>query len=403
MHCWECEQVTRRKFLKFTGAGVGTMALVDPLLSLVASTYAQTSGGTGNLLVLCQLEGGLDALSVLAPYANPVYMANRPQLKLGSMQVTPLPGRPELGINTAFPFFSQMYAQGQCAIVQQVGYPNPNGSHFESQDIFELGVRNLAEPAVNGVSWYERLRRSYFNQPYGLLETRRIGDATRYGYPDYSWRLSGQEGFGRLASAKLANNRLSSTQRSLVEQYAHIDTTSADLRTRTSSFVSTGSARGEFYRAAQLASAGLGTQILKLRYGGFDTHGSQRAVEQTLFPRLNNEFQQFVADLQSLGLWDRTTIIFYSEFGRRNRENASPGTDHGWGGHMYLFGPHVRGGLYGQEPTSSDLQQNDLRGYVDFRAVFSACIRDWLGFDPRPIFQIGGESYDENVGAALFA
>jgi hypothetical protein len=101
-----------------------------------------------------------------------------------------------------FAFLSQLYTQGHLAIVQQVGYPNANGSHFESQEIFEYGVRNLGSQANAGTTWYERLRKTYFDEPYGVLSTRRIGDPTRYGYPDSTYRQGAQDAFGPHRSAR---------------------------------------------------------------------------------------------------------------------------------------------------------------------------------------------------------
>lgn len=396
--CNECQQLSRRGFLKSTGAGLGALAMADPVLDMVASTYAQSSGGTGNLLVLCQLNGGLDALSFLAPYRNAAYRAARPVLALGEDQVTPLTDNNEYGINNLFPFFSELYRQGQLAVVQQVAYPEGNGSHFESQEIYEFGVRNLANAGA-GNTWYQRLKSTYFNQPFSVLDTQTVGDPQRYGYPDQSYRQAAQDAFGRLARLKTDRKPM---QQAVLNAYQTIDELGEEIRTKTEDFESTGDARGEFFRAAMLASAGLGTRILRLSYGGFDTHGSQDEANQELFPRINDHFQQFVTDLDSRGLWENTCVCFYSEFGRRNYENGSPGTDHGHGGHMILAGPRVNGGLHGQEVTSNDMMQDSLPYYVDFRAVFSSCIRDWLGFDPQPIFQIGGETYDETVGSELF-
>lgn len=399
MQCRECEVLSRRNFLARSGSAVGALALADPLLNLVAPTFAQSAGGTGNILVLCQLNGGLDALSFLAPFANPVYASVRPMLALRSDQVTPLPDAPEYGINNQFAFFSELYAQRQVAVVQQVGYPDANGSHFESQEIYEFGVRNLASTSGASGPWYERLRQTYFNEPFGVLDTRRIGDPARYGYPDQTYRRAAQDAFGRLA--RLKQDR-TAAQRAILSAYGRIDDLGTQIREKTAGFTSAGGARGEFYRAAALASAKLGTQVFKVEYGGFDTHGSQLEANERLFPRLDGEFRQFVDDMKALELWDRTTVVFYTEFGRRNYENGSPGTDHGESGHMVLVGPRVNGGLHGQRVTSSDLTRDSLPYYVDFRAVFGSVIRDWLGFDPTPIFRINGESYDENVGSALF-
>lgn len=397
--CRECRELSRRAFLARTGMGVGALALADPLLNLVATTYAQSSSGSGNLLVLCALDGGLDSLSFLAPFTNSAYSARRPQLALKAEDVTALPDNSSYGINKQFDFFSELYAAGQLAVVQQVGYPGANGSHFESQEIWKFGVRDLGNSDGTAMPWYERLRKSYFDTRFGVLDTRAIGDPQRYGYPDRTYREAAKNAFSRLAAL---SKRRSTMQSAVADTYKRIDEIGAQVRERTADFESVGGARGEFFRAAQLASAGLGTQVLKVSYGGFDTHGNQLEANAQLFTGLTAEFRQFVGDLQALGLWDRTTIVFYSEFGRRNEENGSPGTDHGYGGHMILAGPQVRGGLHGQNVTTADLNEDNLPSYVDFRAVFSDVIRDWLGFDPRPIFRIGGETYDERVGSELF-
>ncbi len=399
IECQECQTLTRRRLLKQAGRGIAALALADPLLSQVASTFAQTADGTGNLLVLCQLNGGLDALSFLAPFRNPAYQSRRPVLALREADVTPLPDHADYGISNLFPFFSQLYAQGQLAIVQQVAYPNSNGSHFESQEIYEYGVRNLGSGVGTSKPWYERLRQTYFDAPFGVLDTRTIGDPQRYGYPDSTYRQGAQSAFGRLAQMKTGETP---RQQAVLDQYRRINDLGELLRTRTSGFTSTGNARGDFYRAAQLVSAGLGTRVLKLSYGGFDTHGSQNTANQTLFPRLNNEFQQFVSDMIAIGQWERTCVCFYTEFGRRNEENGSPGTDHGYGSHMILAGPRVNGRLHGQAVTTADLNERSLPYYVDFRAVFGQVIQNWLGFDPAPVFQIDGETYDTQVGSSLF-
>lgn len=398
----ECNDyhLTRRAFLRNAGLGLGALAFADPLLGLATRSYAQTAAGTGNLLVLCQLAGGMDVLSFLAPFQNTVYQSRRPSLALTADEVNPLPDSPTYGINKQFQFFSDLYSQGQLGIVQQVAYPDGNGSHFESQEIYEYGVRDLGNSAGTSATWYERLRRTYFDEPYGVLDTQTIGDPRTYGYPDRTYHKAAQEAFGRLARLKVGQR--TGMQKAILEKYDAIDENGADIRERTAGFTTTGPAHGEFFRAAALASAGLGTQIIKLRYGGFDTHGSQRSAEATLFPRLNDEFEQFVADAKALGIWDRTCVIFYTEFGRRNEENGSPGTDHGHGGHMILAGPGVAGGLKGQNVSSADLNEKNLPGYIDFRAVFGSAIHDWLGFDPAPVFELEGESFDKTTGGALF-
>lgn len=398
--CHECKVLTRRRFLKTAGVGLGAAALSDPLLRMLTAAYAQSSGGTGNLLVLCQLNGGLDALSFLAPIGNSAYRSRRPLLALGADAVTPLGDHPEYGITNLMPIFSELYAQRQLAIVQQVAYPESNGSHFESQDIYEYGVRNLGSAEGTKAPWYDRLRKLYFDGPYQVLDVHVVGDPKIYGYPDDTYHRAGQDAFGRLARME---KQRTARQKSVADACARIDAMAEDLRARTADFQSAGDLRGQFYVAAGLAYAGLGTKIIRLSIGGFDTHASQIDANARLFPALNEEVAQFVSDLKMMGLWEKTCICFYTEFGRRNEENGSPGTDHGHGGHMMLAGPAVRGGLHGQSVSTADINQDSLPYYVDFRAVFGACIKDWLGFDPRPVFEIAGEHYDANVGSTLFA
>lgn len=398
--CKEWLRLNRRSFLKSGGASLGALAIGDALFARVASTFAQSSGGTGNLLVLCELAGGFDSMSFLVPHNNSVYLSKRPQLAIPASDLTLVPGNTDYGINNQFQFIADQFLAGNVAVVQQVAYPDGNGSHFESQEIFKYGVRNLSSPSATSSTWYERLRKTYFDEPFGVLDTQTIGNPTQYGYPDNTYRKAAQEAFGRLAALKSGGTP---AQKAVRETYMRINQLGADLRARTEGFESTGTARGEFYRAAQLASADLGTQIIKLRYGGFDTHASQASANANLFPRVDAEFQQFMDDIDALGMRDRTTVVFYSEFGRRNAENGSPGTDHGYGGHMIVAGAGVNGGLKGQAVSSADLNEGSMPYYVDFRAVFSSCIRDWLGFNPDPIFKLEGETFDENLGSSLFS
>lgn len=399
--CDEWKIMNRRSFLSKAGIGVGALAIGDPFFHTVASAFAQSAGGTGNILVLCQLNGGMDVLSFLAPFKNAAYKNKRPQLALGEDDVFVLPDKPDYGISNLFPFFSELYGQNQLAVVQQVGYPDANGSHFESQDVFEYGMRNV-KALVGGVApWYERLRKTYFDEPFGVLNTRTIGDPQRYGYPDSSYRRAAQDAFGRLARLKKAGS--DGSTKSIYEAYERIDRRGAQIRDRTEAFESSGDARGDFYRAAKLASAKLNTQIFKLSYGGFDTHASENDANPGLFGKLNDHFQQFVDDMKALELWERTCVCFYTEFGRRNEENGSPGTDHGQGSHMILAGPSVNGGLHGQPVSTADINEKSLPYYVDFRAVFGSCMQDWLGFDPKPVFEVEGETYDKSLGSSLFS
>jgi uncharacterized protein (DUF1501 family) len=390
--------LSRRELLRRSGYGLGALALAEPLLGLLPRAAAQPAGGD-NLLVLCQLRGGLDALSVLAPYQSAVYQAARPTLKLAAANVVSLPDHPELGINRQLQRLADLYLQGELAIVQQVGYPAANLSHRVSRQIYDYGMRNVA--GVNGTSgrWYERLRDLYFDQPYALIDTQVFGDPTTYSYPDNTGADISRNTFGAMARLRQGSTP---AQQAVLSRYRRIDALGTDLCSRTQGFVSSGAARGPFYWAAACASANLGTRVMVVRYGGFDTHAGQAATYANVLPQLNSEFGQFVDDMQALNLWDRTCVLFFSEFGRRNDENASGGTDHGHGGHMLLAGPHVAAGVHGPIPDSADLAAERLSNRVDFRAVLCPVVRDWLKLNPDPVFRLAGEGFDESLGSELF-
>ena len=200
-------------------------------------------------------------------------MNKRPTTKLGPTEdVTPLSDHPDLGLNDNCRRRGAIcMPTANWRLFQQVAYPNGNGSHAESNDVFEYGVRNVSNVTVQIPTWYERLRRQYFNVPYGVMIARDIGNPIYYGYPHTS--QSGAE----LAYEALANlkHRDKPLQQATLDMHKQIAASSAPIRLGTAGFNSTGVERGEFWRTAALASANLGTQIFKVIYFGYDTHGEQ--------------------------------------------------------------------------------------------------------------------------------
>ena len=150
-------------------------------------------------------------------------------------------------------------------------------------------------------------------------------------------------------------------------------------------------------QGAQLVAADVGTRVLYLALGSFDTHANEKGPHATLLTQVADGLAAFQRDLEHMGRADRVLVVGFSEFGRRVRENGSSGTDHGAAGPMFALGSGVRGGLYGDPPSLANLDDGDLRHTIDFRSVYATVLEDWLGVASRRIL---GDSYDR-LGVVL--
>jgi uncharacterized protein (DUF1501 family) len=145
-------------------------------------------------------------------------------------------------------------------------------------------------------------------------------------------------------------------------------------------------------QVAQMLSSDIGTRVVYLQLGGFDTHANEKPQHATLMTQLSDSLAAFQTDLEGQGLADRVLTMTISEFGRRVKENGSQGTDHGAAGPMFVLGKKVKGGLFGEHPRLGDLDDGDLRFGIDFRSVYATVLEDWLGASARDLL---GASFDK--------
>ena len=411
-------QLKRRDFLKSglvfgagaAGLAAGYAAVPD---AFARAVYAAKSNGikNDNVLVMIQLAGGNDGLRTVVPLQDPKLHDLRP--KLADLSVPKaLPLNADFGLNQSLKGMKNLWDQGKLAVVQGVGYPNPTFSHFESIRIFETGDPSRRQ--VNG--WLGRTLAANYDSHGHPLTACACGTTSVPGaLHDLQATLTvinnqKQVGFtggteveaavgalykntpgiyGALFDTALATaSETISTLRKSAQQYTPMGNYSDKTKLVYSSKNQLGAA---LQLASELIVTGTGVKLLHVTLGGFDTHYTELNRHDDLMSYLDEAVTAFYTDLEAHGMADRVMVATWSEFGRRPKENASGGTDHGAAAPMLLIGNPVKGGMYGEAPSLTDLDSTgNLKYSVDFRSVYQEILGSHLGADPKEIL---GESF----------
>ena len=372
-----------------------------------------TSTTKDPILVVIQLTGGNDYMNTVIPYADGRYHDNRPTVGIPADQVLHIDD--QFGFNPALPEIKSLYDAGKVAVINGIGYPTPNRSHFRSMDIWHtcepekvgtegwLGrvIRDLdprAENVLTGVNFGRGLPRAMALTgvpvaSVAVLET--YGVLT--GIVNEPERSQALDIFARMYSPTVG---LGATMDYLGQtgldalKGADILKAAPDMYASTVEYADTGIARN-LQGIAKVLTANLGTRVFYTQQGGYDTHASETDVQPKLLSELSRAVSDFYADLREHDTADgeplsnRVVMFVFTEFGRRVRDNGS-GTDHGSGGVAFAVGDPVRGGMYSEYPSLAepDLVEGDLAFNTDFRGVYGALVERWLGLDAQPV--VGG-------------
>lgn len=351
----------------------------------------------GRILVVIQLGGGNDGLNTVIPIGDDAYHRARPGLAV--------PAGSRIGIDDATAFHSalhpmmRLYENGQAAIVEGVGYPNPNRSHFRSMEIWHTASDSNRYEREGWIGQYFDNCCSGAPDPTaGIFIGSELPQAFT-GSRGTGIAFETPENFGYIAAGEVdsperfrAVNRtdLRAGNESLDFLRAVTDNAnvSADRIHAIASRVRNAAdyPRTPFARdlstVAQMIAGGLGARIYYVPLSGFDTHAGQPGAQARLLGEFAGGVDAFYRDLEKFSLSDRVLTLAFSEFGRRVEENASNGTDHGTAGPLFLFGPSVRGGMAGRRPDLVHLDANgDLIFTTDFRSVYASVLEDWMGAD----------------------
>ena len=395
----------RRQFLQsmLGGSALLSAGLTAPAFLTSTARLLAAQGQRGQkVLVVVQLSGGNDGLNTVIPYRDPLYARNRVALRIASPSVLPLADG--VGLHPQMRGMAELFEQGQLAVVQGVGYPNPNRSHFESMDIWHSCQRGdiaAGEQAARArTGWLGRAldclplgQRSEVPALHlggGALPLALVARQTAVPSIDSLDRFRLRSPDGGLSAAALralAASSLPAEQASLAQFVQQTTLTALDASGKLQESLAQDRAAaaypavplaGQLRSIAQLIDAGLPCRIYYLSLGGFDTHAGQAASHARLLEQLSQSLAAFMADIQARGHADRVLVMTFSEFGRRVKENASAGTDHGAAAPMFLAGAAVKAGLVGPHPSLEDLDAGDLKHHTDFRQVYAAILERWL-------------------------
>jgi uncharacterized protein (DUF1501 family) len=427
---------TRREFLRTTLLGGALSWTVPAFLadtfSVMQAEAAQSAtqvqtGRDGTILVVLQMAGGNDGVNTVVPYANDFYRKARPRLGLAETKVLKI--NDEIALHPSLAGFKALYDAGQLAIVQGVGYPNPNRSHFRSTEIWQTASDSNKYESHGWLGRYFDNACAGAEPTVGVNVGRQMPQAFTAKTPkgvsldnprNYRFMTGGGEKAGEMSAAEESYRKLNQaddeemmsnaggsigsipggSQHSgsildFVERTALDAQVSSDQIRRISSEVQNratypGSQLGESLKlVARLIGGRLPTRIFYVSQGGYDTHTNQAGAHERLLKDLGDSIKAFVDDMKAQGNEQRVLVMTFSEFGRRVAENASGGTDHGAAAPLFIVGSKVKSGLLGQYPSLApqDLHQGDLKFNTDFRSVYASVLEGWLKTRSEPVLR----------------
>jgi uncharacterized protein (DUF1501 family) len=393
--------ISRRTFLGRGLAGFSVAATAPAFLSLSSRVFAGAPDEE-RILVVLQLSGGNDGMSMLVPYGDPTYRKHRNTTALADKDVLKLDDY--VGLHPEMKQLHSIFGDGRLALVQGVSYPNPNRSHFRSMDIWHTGDQRGR--AVE-TGWIGRAIDSACPKPESPTNVVNLGTAIPYALEAkinkpisfesaeaYRWagNPSDKKEFEELNRPVTAAEQIDWLHRVAVDARDSSEEIRAAARDyKAKAEYPRSQLAGDLRTVAALINAGLKTRVYYVSFGGFDTHNGQANRYANLMRQLDPAVGAFYKDLRANGTSKKVLLMSFSEFGRRVDENASGGTDHGVAGPMLLIGDGVKGGLHGKYPSLTDLDRNgDLQMQVDFRSVYTDVLDDWMSI---PAAKVLGNAY----------
>ncbi|WP_288426558.1 DUF1501 domain-containing protein [uncultured Spirosoma sp.] len=397
--------MNRRDFL-FQSAltTAGSLLIPNFLKAYELSAMGQPVAPSGKILVIVQLSGGNDGLNTVVPYRNDIYYRERPTIAIPTDKVVPLTD--EIGLHPAMQPLRALYDDGLLTVINNVGYPNPDRSHFRSMDIWQTGSDANQYKTSGWVGRYlDAACTGTARQPFRTIE---VDDTL-------SLAMKGESlnGIALLDPKKLYKQTRSKLVTGLSHEHPDDNQSVAYLYKTLAETVSTAdyvfdktaqkpSSAGTTYpnhelgnrlhTVSQLIQSGIGTSVYYVSISGFDTHINQPGQQARLLGQYAEAVSAFMTDLKAAGRQNDVLLMTFSEFGRRVKQNASNGTDHGTASNVFLLGGGLPGrGVLNEAPNLSNLTDGDLNYTVDFRQIYATLLRDYLGADDMAVL---GRSFE---------
>lgn len=376
----------RRKFLQITATGAGGLLLIPHFLS-AQNIYLQADESGDNTIIFIQLNGGNDGLNTFIPFDDPLYYENRPKIGIPKSKIIQVING--MGFHPALKDFATILQEGHLTIVQNVGYPNPNRSHFRSQEIWQtasdakqyldkgwlgrfLDIQckddDIASLNIDNIDNLA-LKSKHSNN----LTVKDFNKIKSYNLKDNTFKLSDNPQLDFVRKLQYSTiEGMEEIELALKKAQSFNETYANNLLSKNLEWMS------------KLIKGGLNSKVYYTSLNGFDTHNNQIQAHQRQLNILNDAVFSFYQDMKKNNLLNRVTLVIFSEFGRRVKENGT-GTDHGTAGPMLIIGGKNKGKIIGKNPNLAQLDKGDLIFENDFRSVYATLLKQKFNFDPKLI------------------
>jgi len=382
----------RREFLQ-----VGSLATATLMLPKFLKAFEQ-----GNLVppgnkvvVVIQFSGGNDGLNTVIPVTNDIYYKERPRLAIAKNAALNLNG--DAALNPALTAFKDLYDDGSLAILNSVGYPNPDRSHFRSMDIWHSASDSKDYVYTGWLGRYLDHQCAGCDKPTQALEIDDVLSLALKGEkenglaftdPRRLYSSSNERYYKAIEGSHQASEEtVDYLYKTMSETLSSADYIFKQSKLNPTATIYPATGLGKNLKTiASLIMSDINTKVYYVSLGSFDTHVNQEGQQKRLFTELNDAVKAFTADMKKNGRFDDVLMMTFSEFGRRVAQNASNGTDHGTANNMFFIGGGLKQkGLINELPNLSDLNDGDLKHKVDFKSVYATVLNKWLGSDDKKI------------------
>ena len=376
----------RRNFLALTGTFTGGSLLLPDFLYSFGSQNNLVLGE--QCVVFVQLNGGNDGLNTFIPFEDALYHELRPKISLSKNEV--LNSFKGMAFHPALKGFAAIQQSGDLSVIQNVGYPNPVRSHFRSQEIWQTAPTNQEYLSDGWLGRYLDLQCKE-HQPTAGINLDSIDNLALKGDEPNSITVKDPNRFKTKNKAENEGQLSDNPQLDFVRKVANSvvegsdDIQKALAKSAPSDVIypKTGLAKNLEW-ISKLIKGNLNSKVYYTSLGGFDTHDNQLAIHKNKLTELNDAVYSFYEDLKKSQQLQNVTIVVFSEFGRRVKDNGR-GTDHGTAAPMFVIGGNNRGKIIGNNPNLSDLDNGDLKHQIDFRSVYASILKNKLTFDASKI------------------
>lgn len=390
--------IKRKSFLQ-----VGSLATASLMMPrFLKAMEKPTAVPPGNkVLVVLQFSGGNDGLNTVVPISNDIYYKSRPKLAIAKDKAHRLTD--DAGVNPNLPIIKTLFDAGDMAILNSVGYPNPDRSHFRSMDIWHTASDSNQYLSHGWIGKYLDAQCAGCDKPTNALEVDDVlslalkgetNKAIAFKDPIRLYQTSKEKMYNDLnTSHKESDESVDYLYKTLAETLSSAKYIFNQSKLNPSKYTYPATELGrDMKTVASLIFSDINTKVYYLSVGSFDTHVNQDGQQGRLFKQINDALQAFVADLKQNNRFDDVLLMTFSEFGRRVAQNASNGTDHGTANNMFLIGCGLKQkGLINAMPDLQNLKDGDLQYQVDFKNVYATVLNKWLGADDKKIL---GKQYD---------